>query len=95
MQSDIEYQNLIGFIDFIKNITDQTALREISERCKSFKIKTEDFLKRGRIDLKELELIVESKSTYQFAINHQGENFNDLYERLDTDNELVNSTVVE
>ena len=70
-------------------------LRDIATKCVEFKRITDDFTTRGRINLEDLELIVESKQTYDFAIQHQGENFNDLYERLDSDNELVNSTVVE
>ena len=34
-----------------------------------------------------------SKKTFDFAIEHQGQNFNDLYERMD-DHSFINNTTI-
>ena len=36
-----------------------------------------------KIDIDSLKDLSRSEETFKFALDHQGENFNDLYERLD------------
>ena len=75
-------------------MTDKTLLKDISDKCRQFKTSIDNYLNKYKIDIKDLQLILESKRTYLFIIKHQGENFNDLYERLDTDNYNIKSSVI-
>ena len=45
------------------------------------------------VDFSLLKGLVDSKKTYDFAIEHQGQNFNDLYERMD-DHSFINNTTI-
>ena len=51
-------------------MTDKTILKEISDKCRQFKTSTDNYLNRYKIDIKDLELILESKKTYLFIIEH-------------------------
>ena len=45
--------------------------------------------------MKDLELIVSSKETYDFVLKNQDQNLYDLYEKLDTENDLVQSSAID